>query len=350
MMTGWNALPPEIHHHILRLFCQDVIDKYTRGGSKPHHYERWTPVTEPRFPAAPSCLRHISSAIRVCRFFHHTIVHDIKIHSVPAMKHLQILQLSKVRDIADHFKSHPSCWNRNPVHVGAFVKLAGVFWKNSLILDDPKDIFGVLEVLQKSSFMMLLPHLNEWVHRHAILQEEDNNMDFYACLMKEWQYLDVVQVTFGFDAKGSRFLHGGSYKPRIFTIAGLYRGIDKQTQDLWDEDEYGASLHSDEKLLEFQATENHECRSAFPILQLVDDAKPETWWVFQWIYADGWEWLLINFEEQIFWHRLMGNVVCLWNSGDGMWDPEEWALAEAVDRQDQPTKTILEVLQRREFA
>jgi len=41
----------------------------------------------------------------------------------------------------------------------------------------------------------------------------------------------------------------------------------------------------------------------------------------------------------------MGNVVCLWNSGDGMWDPEEWALAEAVDRQDQPTKTILEVLE-----
>src|SRR5271170_7866776 len=205
MMTSWNALPPEIHHHTLRLFCKDIINKYTALGSKPrHHCEHWTSVTEPRFPAAPSCLRHISSAIRVCRFFYYTIVHDIKILSVPVMEHLQQLQLSKVRHIADYFKSHPSRSNQNPVHVGAFVKLAGVFWKNSLILDDPKDIFGVLEVLQRSSFMMLLPHLNEWVHRHGKLQEEDGYMDFDNCLMRESQSLGVAEVTFGYYAKGSR--------------------------------------------------------------------------------------------------------------------------------------------------
>jgi len=261
------------------------------------------------------------------------------------MEHLQMLQLSKVRDIAHYFKPHPIGWKRNPVHVGAFVKLAGVFWKNSLILDDPEDILGVLEVLQKSSFMMLLPHLNEWVHRHARLEEKDENIDFDDYRMKESQSQDVLEVTFGYDAKGSRYVWCGSYSARIYTISGLYRGIYKQTLDIiWDQDEYGAPLPSDEKLREFQAQENHECRTAFPIIRLVDDAKPETWWIFRWIYADGEEWLLINFEEQIFWHRHMGNVVCLWNSGDGMWDPEQWALAEA-DRQDQPTKTILEVLE-----
>src|SRR5271168_5232196 len=77
-MTGWNALPPEIHHHILRLFCKDIIDKYTRRGSKLSQYDYWTSVSELRFPAAPSCLRDISSATRVCRSFYYSIVRDIK--------------------------------------------------------------------------------------------------------------------------------------------------------------------------------------------------------------------------------------------------------------------------------
>jgi hypothetical protein len=40
----------------------------------------------------------------------------------------------------------------------------------------------------------------------------------------------------------------------------------------------------------------------------------------------------------------MRNVVCVWNGGDGMWEPKEWALMEVVDRQDWPTKTILKFL------
>src|ERR1700733_10961216 len=145
-MKGWNGLPPEIHDHILRLFCKDIIDKYTRRGSKLAQYEYWTSVSELRFPSTPSCLRHISSASRVCRFFYYSLVRDIKIDSVPAMEHLQKLQLIKVRAIADYFalQSTDRIHYGRLVHVGVFIKLAGIFWKNSLILEYHVDIATVL--------------------------------------------------------------------------------------------------------------------------------------------------------------------------------------------------------------
>src|SRR5271170_38582 len=129
----------------------------------------------------------------------------------------------------------------------------------------------------------------------------------------------------------------------MFTIAGLYRGFKNLKLDMLLRGELDAAP-SDEELLELQTLSNDECRRTYPILQLVDDAKSDTWWVFRWSHAEIWEWLLINFEEQIFWHRSMGNVICIWNGGEGMWNPKEWALAEAVDRQDRRRKTILEVL------
>jgi hypothetical protein len=87
----------------------------------------------------------------------------------------------------------------------------------------------------------------------------------------------------------------------------------------------------------------------YPILQLVDDAKHDTWWLFQWNNtgpgAFEWQWLLINFETRTIWHRYMRDNVCVWNDGDGLWKPKEWALAEAADRPGRPTKTILDVVE-----
>jgi hypothetical protein len=348
-MTGWNALPPEIHHHILRLFCKDIIAKYTRRGSKLAQYEYWTSVSELRFPSTPSCLRDISSATRVCRSFYYSIVRDIKFDSVSAMGCLQKLQLSKVRAIVDYFTLQST--DRMPygklVHVGVFVKLAGIFWKNSLILEYHADISTVLHVLHKSSLMMLLPHLKEWVDRHTIVQEEDCGMWYASYEMSKRGSRDVVEVTFGNGAKGSRHLDDGRDNPEMFTITGLYRGITKQMFNMWARRALDAGTSddklSDEELLELQTLSNHECRRAYPILQLVDEAKPDTWWVREWNAGTS-EWLLINFEKRTVWNRHMRNVVCVWNGGDGMWEPKEWALVEVVDRQDWPTKTILKFL------
>ena len=342
-MTGWNALPPEIHHHTLRLFCRDIIDKYTALGSNPHHYDRWTSVSELRFPAAPSCLRHISSAVRVCRFFYYSLVRDIKIDSVPAMEHLQKLQLSKVRAIAGHFALQPidrMHYGRQVVHVGVFVKLAGVFWKNSLILEYHVVIATVVRMLRKSSLMMLLPHLKEWVDRHAMVEERDCEMGYRLYELNE------AEVTFGNGAKGSRHLDDGWDSLEVNTIAGLYRGTEHMRYFVpRDEDGNLDASVSNAKLSELQTLSNREHCLMYPILQLVDDAKHDTWWVCEWNHAGAWEWLLINFEKRTVWHRYMRNVVCIWNGGDGMWEPKDWALAEAVDRQDRPTKSISEVLE-----
>jgi len=129
----------------------------------------------------------------------------------------------------------------------------------------------------------------------------------------------------------------------MFTIAGLYRGFTKLKLDILFKDKL-AAVPSDEALLKAQTFSNYAFRHTYPILQLVDDAKPDAWWVFRWSHAEKWDWLLINFEDQIFWNRSMGNVICIWNGGEGMWNPKEWALAEPVDRQDRRQKTILEVL------
>jgi hypothetical protein len=263
---------------------------------------------------------------------------------------LQKLQLSKVRAIVDYFalQSTDRIPYRQLVHVGVFVQLAGIFWKNSLILEYHADISTVLHVLHKSSLMMLLPHLKEWVDRHAIVEEEDYGMWYASYEMSERGSRDVVEVTFGNWAKGSRYLDDGRYKLEMFTIAGLYRGIEKQMLDMLTrlplDAAHSDQESSDEELLELQTLSNHECRRAYPILQLVDEAKPDTWWVGEWNHAGTWEWLLINFEKRTVWNRHMGNVVCVWNGGDGMWEPKEWALAEVVDRQDWPTKTILKFL------
>jgi len=205
-MTGWNALPTEIHDHILRLFCEDIIDKYARRGSKLAQYDYWTSVSELRFPSAPSCLRHISSAIRVCRSFYYSIVHNIKFNSVSAMERLQKLQLGKVRDIAAYFAlQSDDVEDGRLVHVGVFVKMAGIFWKNSLILERHVDIINVLHVLHTSSLMMLLPHLKEWVDRHAIVEEEEGNMEFRSNPMdRPGSRHSVVGVTFACGEKGSR--------------------------------------------------------------------------------------------------------------------------------------------------
>ena len=88
------------------------------------------------------------------------------------MEHLQLLQRETVCGIVQLFDpplnsdDEDDYWHGN-VHVGMFMKLAGVFWKNPMILEDYELMTDVLQVLQKSSLLMLLPHLEEWTHRYA---------------------------------------------------------------------------------------------------------------------------------------------------------------------------------------
>src|SRR5271170_6298687 len=203
-MAGWHSLPPEIHDHILDLFSQDIIATYTALGSNMERdAHRWVTETGLRWPAAPQCLQHISWATKVCRFFYYSIVHDIKTNGISPMEQLHLLQCDRVRAIASYSlppNNREMAKNHRQVHVGLFMTLAGVFWKNEKVLEDPETMFPVLQVLQKFSLMMLLPLLKEWVHRHAF-----RDSDGYHLLdAGDWQ----DSVTVGIGGKGSLALEG----------------------------------------------------------------------------------------------------------------------------------------------
>lgn len=170
-MAGWQSLPPEVHNRILDLFCKDIIATYTALGSNlESDARRWGKETGLRWPAAPQCLQHFSWATKVSRFFYYSIIYGIKTNGISPMEQLQLLQCNRVRAIASYSlppRGREGARNHRQVHVGLFMTLAGVFWKNEKVLEHPATMYPVLQVLQKFSLMMLLPHLKEWVHRHA---------------------------------------------------------------------------------------------------------------------------------------------------------------------------------------
>src|SRR5271169_6229040 len=139
-MASWNSLPPEIHDHILRLFCNDILATYTALESDiDYHVLQWIKETTLRWPAPPQCLQHISSATKTCRSFYHSIAHGLKTNGVSPMEQLQLIQFNRVRDIISHSQlpHDEDDQTVGQVHVGLFITLAGVFWKNPKVLESP---------------------------------------------------------------------------------------------------------------------------------------------------------------------------------------------------------------------
>jgi hypothetical protein len=259
------------------------------------------------------------------------------------MEHLQSLQYDAVHKFCRFPEEFDSDLVIAQVHVGFFMSLAGVFWKNPKVLEDNRLIIDVLRVLQKTSVMMLIPHIEEWLYSRAEPGAYEENPDdgYTSVSMRDgFGQLDAgARATFGRTGAGSLSIeddHGsGNYS--IFTVEGLYRGFRQQfvyrrTIASFTDEEYG----------ELQALTNRAQLAKYPILQLIDDSEPHTWWVFD---LDGLfrkRVFLASFKRKIFWHRCMSDVICVWNSGDGMWDPERWSLAEALSPHSQRSKTISE--------
>ena len=258
------------------------------------------------------------------------------------MEHLQFLQYDTVRRITLFPDTRK--WTVAQVGVGFFMSLAGVFWKNPKVLEDEQLIIEVLRISQKISVMMLLPHVKEWLYKRAEPRDAEDSDESYTFVnmskASRWR-LDMVAdvAVFGTRGDGNLFISDDS-ESGVSTIDGVYKGFQNEIQ-------YGPTpaRGPDEEYRQLQALNIGKQLAKYPILRLIEDAEPHSWWVLALplgnpIFSE--QVFLVNFEERIFWHRRMENVICLWNSGDGMWDPERWLLEEALPRKSRRSQTISE--------
>src|SRR5271170_3343536 len=163
-MATWNSLPPEIHDMILSFVCKDLIAKYTPFRPNDIHRCNWRP-SDPKFPKTPLSLRRFSSLLRTSRHFYRSIT-GLKINGESVIEKLQSLQKSKCEQMLRIF-NHRYRTHASDATVGVFIKMAGWFWKNPQICADFELVFRILRTLERKSLIVLIPHLEEWVMKHA---------------------------------------------------------------------------------------------------------------------------------------------------------------------------------------
>jgi hypothetical protein len=135
-MTTWNTLPPEVHDAILKFFCQDLIAEYNRkyelfdatGAREAKEASRKSRLT---WPAPPQPLVDFSSALRTSRSFYQSL-HRLKINGKSPTLELQFLQGYFCLAICR--KAEKKLLQGLYADIGVFMEIAGVFWKNPLIL------------------------------------------------------------------------------------------------------------------------------------------------------------------------------------------------------------------------
>src|SRR5271155_332648 len=133
--TLWNALPLEIHDAILSQFCRDLIAEYKRK------YKLFNAKKASRnsrrlltWPAPPQPLVDFASALRTSRSFYHSL-HRFKINGKTPTLEFQFLQKDICRGIRKKATKAVNKLDCCRIDVGVFMEIAGVFWKNPLILD-----------------------------------------------------------------------------------------------------------------------------------------------------------------------------------------------------------------------
>ena len=206
------------------------------------------------------------------------------------------------------------------------MKLAGLFWKNPKVFENFKVLKDILHGVHKTSLMTLLPHLEEWAHRHTIRGVEGTNHGYADFSLRKPIEREHTYFTFGMGGSGSSSIRSET-DIRIFTTAGLYRGCKIFRVNRLND------CPSDEKLIAQQELTNRSLRAKYPILQPVEDAEPHSWWLFELFHYERDRWFLVNYQERMIWHpSLKEDVIYLWNQEDDIWFPKGWKLAEAAHR------------------
>src|SRR5271154_1560009 len=210
-MATWHDLPIEIHHHILSLFCADVIDDYTHLDKRDHHPRQIKPRRPFRVHAwqlPPAPLISFASAVRTCRSFYNAMTNDLKFNGVSPCEVLQTLQAHRLKGLTSKYHT---AWELG-LHV--HVKKVGWFWKNPRVIKDATIIPEVLGFkLSLKSFLILLPHLEPWVMKHTTKMAAD----------------ETVRIRRTIDARGLVFISGSRKDGPPFPV--LFYSLDGRSEE-----------------------------------------------------------------------------------------------------------------------
>jgi len=210
------------------------------------------------------------------------------------------------------------------IDVGVFMEIAGIFWKNPLLLSTKSiAVLDIMEVLNNESLIMLVPHLEQWVLTHASpisveVMESHPFVDRHI-LPNSQRRLSFNFVTAVFET-GSSIAYGrGSTDVRL--IKGLYEGSEFEARGNKDPEKQS-------KFAQSQAKKNQRLIEKCSVFKELGKGSGE-WWLFsvEDCVSDHrrWWWIIVDYQGKRIWGDMCQQEMCYW---DDVWDVKTWRLGE----------------------
>jgi len=320
-MGTWYDLPPEIHDHILKYFCFDVILEYCGKMPASAHLLQYD-HSRLTLDDVPRSFKNFSSALRTCRSFRYSILSTIKIggqRTLPGVRPVEFLS-SLAR-----CKLH-SLLKYQPLPIGGLTAFAGIFWKNPSISSDVLFMWNIMSSLAHESLASLLPHLGEWLVTHSIRVSDGNGARnvLYAVHLEADGRNSATTVVFRAGSYVKRditrsALFGYPDLPVICSLNGLYYGSEylKAEDPKWYFS--GRYTTTNRGFASRQAKMNKQLLEDFPVFREIHNSEPDTWWLIK--LMD--HWYVVDYGGK----RMLGGsckpVMCYW---DDVWDSTTWKL------------------------
>ena len=301
---------------ILSVFLQDIIYEYSVYKKNDIYTLASIDALVPEWPTAPEPLRNYSSALRTCHSFYNGL-NRVIINGGTVRSRLQTAQIRKCLAITNDVINN-SEWPYGVVDVAVFMKMAGVFWKNPLIMDAPKPILGIMEALDEMSLLMLVPHLEKWVLRHR----QPRPAQHPSFVIRK---LDCRGVIRKYEPGQVAIFQPGSSISATFrwsqvcSVTNLYEGseYEERAESIIEE----RRNHTTRGYAMIQQQANRKLLEICPALRELGRASGE-WWLFSVnTLPDREWWILVNYQEKLMWGNMCKPELCIW---DDVWDPKSW--------------------------
>jgi len=216
--------------------------------------------------------------------------------------------------------------------IEVYTSRAGIFWKNPLICSDVDLMVQIIMELHYDNWLLLLPHLGEWVLAHSRPVSGQVSGD------RLWRD-ELAEIVDGEVRRRDKWvvIQPGNYgvpfydvdwpsgaEPAIRTASGLYKG---SRHMLWRDSEewknYGEGYPpmGENQYTLRQLNMNKELVENFAVVHDIDNSEPESWWVFA---RFPMEFVIVDYVGKRMWGTQTRPVMCYW--GDDIWDPTSWKL------------------------